>query len=124
MSFWTRTQAPATEGHATQAVQAHDVKSAYDKGRRDERASRKRHPFMMGGLIVLAAAGASLITLAAIKGSFGEAGAVADQNIAAAAERAAPVVHDAVTGVTDAARDAGDKVGDKGRELTSRDNKS
>lgn len=119
MSLWTRTQARATEaGHS------HDVKTAYEKGRRDERASRKRHPFMMAGLVVLAAAGASLITLAALKGSFGAGGEMADRNIAVAAETAAPVVQTAVTGVAEAARDAGQKVSDKSRELTSRDNKS
>lgn len=119
MSFWTRTQQ-----RASQAGHAHDVKAAYDKGRRDERASRKRHPFVMGGMVILAAAGASLITLAAIKGSFGEAGEVADHSIAAAAESTAPVVQSAVSGMADAARETGQKVSDKGRELTSRDSKS
>jgi hypothetical protein len=82
------------------------IRDAYERGRKDERASRKRHPFIMAGLMVLAAAGASLITLAAVTGSFGEGGAVADTRLAEAADNAAPVVDQAITRTQEAARDA------------------
>jgi hypothetical protein len=114
MSFWTRTQA-----RATAANHEHSVKAAYDKGRRDERASRKRHPFVLTGLVVLAAIGASMVTMAVVKGSFGEAGEVADRNISVAAESAVPAVQNVVSTAADAARSAGQKVEDKGRALTS-----
>ena len=116
MSFWKRVQTRNTE-----ASHAHDAKAAYERGRRDERASRKRHPFLMTGLVVLAAIGASMVTMAAVKGSFSQAGAMADNNIAAAAESTAPAVQNAVTGAADAAKEAGAEIKDKGADLVSRD---
>lgn len=113
MPLWPRKTRAVHTGPAS----AEDIKAAYDHGRRDERAARARHPILMTGLVVLAAAGASLITLAAVKGSFSNGGEVADQQIAAAAERAAPVLQDAAVKTGDAAREAGADLKDKGRDL-------
>ena len=72
-----------------------DLREAYDRGRRDERASRKRHPVIMTLLFLAAAVGVALMVLAALNGSFGAAGRVADQSLATAADQAEPVVRDA-----------------------------
>lgn len=118
MSLWTRTESRAREASA-----AHDInsaaKTAYEKGRRDERAARKRHPFIMTGLFVLAIAGASFLTLAAMKGSFSEGGAVADHQIAVSA----PVVQGAAVEAGQAARAASDDLVQKGKALATQ-NKS
>jgi hypothetical protein len=74
-----------------------DLREAYDRGRRDERASRKRHPVIMTLLFLAAAVGAALLVLAAVNGSFGAAGRVADQGLAVAADKAEPVVRDAAS---------------------------
>ena len=118
MSLWTRTERRAREASAVHDIDA-ATKAAYEKGRRDERAARKRHPLVMTGLFVLAIAGASFLTLAAMKGSFSEGGAVADHQIAASA----PAVHDAATEAGQAARAVGSDLVQKGKTLTSQ-NKS
>ena len=89
--------------------------------RRDERADRKRHPVIMTALVVFAAVGASLVTLAAVQGSFTGGGEVADQQLAAAASQAAPVIQDAASRTGDAARDAGSDLRDKSRDLLDND---
>jgi hypothetical protein len=109
--------APATGTTAT----AHELKAAYEQGRRDERADRKRHPVVMTGLVVLAAVGASLVTLAAVNGSFTGGGEVADQQLAAAAAQAAPVLQNAASRTGEAAREAGSDLRDKGRGLLDKD---
>lgn len=113
MPLWS----PKTRPVHNAPADAGDLKAAYDRGRRDERAARARHPIVMTGLVVLAAVGASLITLAAVNGSFSGGGQVADQKLAAAAERAAPVLQDAATKTGDAAREAGAGLRDKGQDL-------
>jgi hypothetical protein len=72
-----------------------DLREAYDRGRRDERASRKRHPVLMTLMFLAAAVGLALIVLAAVNGSFGGAGQVMDQNLTTAADKAEPIVRDA-----------------------------
>jgi hypothetical protein len=114
MSLWTSTESRAREASVNHDVTA-AAKAAYDKGRRDERAARKRHPVIMTGLFVLAIAGASLITLAVMNGSFSGGGAVADHQISVAA----PVVQGAVSTAGQAAQSAGDDVVQKTRDLTT-----
>ncbi|WP_394761908.1 hypothetical protein [Phenylobacterium sp.] len=58
-----------------------DVREAYQRGRKDERARRRRHPIGMTLLFVAAACGAALLGLAAINGSFSAGGSVADQSL-------------------------------------------
>ena len=74
-----------------------DLREAYVRGRRDERASRKRHPVLMTLMFLAAAVGVALMVLAAVNGSFGTAGKVVDQNLAVAADKAEPVVRDAAS---------------------------
>jgi predicted anti-sigma-YlaC factor YlaD len=105
MPFWIRRPAEAVTGP--------DADRAYAQGRRDARADRKRHPIGMALLFVLAAVGAVMIGLAAMNGSFSDGGQVADQGLDAAAERAAPVVEEAV-------QDAGQAIRETGRDIDNR----
>lgn len=88
-----------------------DLREAYDRGRRDERASRKRHPIFMTLLFLAAAVGVALLVLAVVNGSFGEAGRVADQSLATAADQAEPVVRDAASDANRAVQNATTDVG-------------
>ncbi len=114
MSFWKKRVSPT---EADFNALSPPIRDAYERGRKDERAMRKRHPFIMAGLLVLAAAGASLITLAAVTGSFSEGGAVADTRLAQAADNTAPVLDEAVTRTQDAARDASSAIQDRTRSV-------
>jgi hypothetical protein len=91
-----------------QEVQA-DVREAYERGRKDERASRRRHPVFMTLTFAAAACGVALLALAAINGSFAGGGSVADQNLNAAVHRAEPQVRDAASQAGETLRDAGVK---------------
>jgi len=94
-----------------------DMRQAYEQGRKDERAARKRHPLLMGLTFAAALAGVVLLALAAINGSFTRAGGVVDQNLSTAAARAEPQVRDAAdaaaTRAEDSLKDAGQSVKDK-----------
>lgn len=79
-----------------------DLRQAYEMGRNDARRARKRHPVLMTLLIVAAAVGLIVMALAAVNGSFGTAGVVVDQNLATAADQAAPVVANAAQSAGDA----------------------
>ena len=85
-----------------------DLRQAYEMGRRDARRTRKRHPVMMTILIVAAAVGLIVMALAAVNGSFGSAGTVVDQNLATAAEEAAPAVANAAQNAGQAVKSATD----------------
>ncbi|MDB5428286.1 MAG: hypothetical protein JWR47_251 [Phenylobacterium sp.] len=87
-------------------VQA-DVREAYERGRRDERASRRRHPIFMTFTFIAAACGVVLLALAAVNGSFTRAGGVVDENLSIAVSRAEPQVRDAASQTGQSLRDAG-----------------
>ncbi|MDB5451079.1 MAG: hypothetical protein JWQ52_2207 [Phenylobacterium sp.] len=87
-----------------------DLREAYERGRRDERASRKRRPIAMTFTFIAAAIGVVLLVLAAINGSFTRAGGVVDQNLHVAANRAEPAVRDAASNAGQSLRDAGQSV--------------
>lgn len=72
-----------------------DLREAYELGRQDARAARRRHPVLMTLLVIAALIGVALVALAVVNGSFGGAGQVVDQNLSTAAERAEPVVRGA-----------------------------
>jgi hypothetical protein len=86
-------------------VQA-DVRDAYERGRRDERASRRRHPVFMTLTFAAAACGVALLALAAINGSFAGGGGVADRSLNTAVNRAEPQVRDAASQAGQSLRDA------------------
>jgi hypothetical protein len=83
-----------------------ELREAYEMGRRDARRGRRRHPILMTLTILIAAIGLIILALAAVNGSFGDAGAVVDQNLAVAADKAEPVVRGAASGAEEAYRDA------------------
>ncbi|MFL5297456.1 MAG: hypothetical protein ACJ798_13830 [Phenylobacterium sp.] len=78
----------------THAIGA-DLREAYERGRRDERASRRRHPIFMTLTFAAAVVGVVLLALAAVNGSFTQAGSVVDQNLSIAAGQAQSKVADA-----------------------------
>ena len=86
-----------------------DLRAAYNRGREDERRTRRNHPFIMLGVVALALIGAWLLYLAAREGSFSSAGQVADQNLSTAAQRGGEAV-----------QQAGTEIKDKGQELIDR----
>jgi hypothetical protein len=86
-----------------------DLRDAYERGRRDERAARKRHPIAMTVTVVAALVGLVVMGLAAVNGSFTRAGGVVDQNLTVAADKAQPVVRDAASDAGQSLRDAGEK---------------
>ncbi len=101
------------DNDAPDALHKADLREAYERGRRDERATKRRHPIFMTFLFTRAAVGLTLMVLAAINGSFTRAGAVADQTLAIAANRAEPAVRDAAADAGQSLRDAGQSVKDK-----------
>jgi hypothetical protein len=77
------------------ALDKADLREAYERGRRDERAGRKRRPLVMGATFLLALVGLVLLAIAAVTGSFTRAGGVVDQQLNLAADHAAPAVRQA-----------------------------
>ena len=96
-----------------------DVREAYERGRQDERASRRRHPIFMTLTFVAAICGVALLALAAANGSFGAGGNVADQNLSAAVNKAEPQVRDAASQAGQSLRDAGQAAKAKATGSTS-----
>jgi hypothetical protein len=96
-----------------------DVREAYERGRRDERASRKRHPILMTFTFIAAICGVVLLALAAVNGSFTRGGDVADQNLQAAVNRAEPQVRGAASQAGQSLRDAGEAAKAKATGSTS-----
>ena len=92
---------------APDALDKADLREAYERGRKDERAARKRHPLMMTVTFLLALVGVALLAMAAVNGSFGRAGGVVDQQLNVAADRAAPAVNEAASNAGQSLRDAG-----------------
>lgn len=84
-----------------------DIKAAYDRGRKDERARRRRSPPLTLVVAAIALVGAGVIALAAMEGSFTRGGQVVDAQLAVAADQAAVTGRDAAGAASEAARDAG-----------------
>jgi len=72
-----------------------DLRHAYERGRRDERARRRRHPIFMTITFVCAIVGLVTLALAATMGSFERGGATLDSGLAIAGSRAAPAAREA-----------------------------
>jgi hypothetical protein len=97
---------------ADPAVAADDLRLAYERGRRDERAARKHHPVLMTLTVAVAVVGAVVLALAAREGSFARGGARFDQGVSVAAARAEPAVRDAASDASAALKDAGQSLND------------
>ncbi|HEX3700011.1 MAG TPA: hypothetical protein VHV27_04990 [Phenylobacterium sp.] len=83
-----------------------DLRDAYERGRQDERARRKRHPIGMTLTFALALVGVVLLGLAAVNGSFGRAGQLVDSQLTIAQQQAAPVASQAANNAGQSLRDA------------------
>jgi hypothetical protein len=105
--------------NAPDALDRADLRTAYERGRQDERASRRRHPVAMTLTVIAAIIGVVLLALAAFNGSFTRAGGVVDQNLTVAADRAEPAVRDAAADAGQSLRDAGSSVKTKTTENPS-----
>jgi hypothetical protein len=95
------------DDRASDALDKADLRQAYERGRQDERAMRKRHPLLMSITFLLALVGVALLAMAALNGSFMRAGGVVDQQLNVAADRAAPAVNQAASNAGQSLRDAG-----------------
>ncbi len=91
---------------APDALDKADLREAYERGRRDERAARKRRPMLMTVTFLLALVGVVLLALAAVNGSFMRAGSIVDEKLNLAADRAAPAVSEAASNAGQTLRDA------------------
>jgi hypothetical protein len=114
--FWNR-HAPRREppvDPTDSGLDPQDLRVAYERGRHDERAARKRHPILMSLTLAAAVVGGVVIVLAAREGSFAGGGARFDEGVSVAATKAEPVVRDAAT-------DAGAALKDAGRSLRNPD---
>ena len=125
--FWTdhahSGRRPVTVVQAAGPSEA-DVRAAYKRGRKDERARHPPRPLLSLGMILLAAAGAVVLFLAAQQGSFGRGGAVVDTNLAVAADRAEPVVRGAADDAGRTLRGAGEALSDKAAAIASPDHRT
>ncbi len=93
------------------SLTADDLRAAYERGRQDARAERRRHPMGMTFLFIAAALGIGIAAYAAFEGSFGHGGTRLDSDLAVAADNAKPMVRDA-------AREAGQTIRDAGQSIT------
>ena len=115
----TGVTAPAVAG-LTEA----DIRSAYKRGRTDERARHPPRPLLSLGMILLAVAGGVVLFLAAREGSFGRGGAVVDTNLAVAADRAEPMVRSAADEAGQTLRNTGETLSDKAAAIASPDRRA
>jgi hypothetical protein len=96
-------------------IKDHDaaVRSAYERGRRDERSRGPRHrgsPLVTTVLVLAACAGAFVIYLGVSQGSFAGGGQTIDQNLNNAKEQAAQAGRNAAAKAGDALQNAGQKL--------------
>ena len=100
MRSWLKRDRSASESGPDDA----DLRAAYERGRRDERARRRKRPLL--GLVVTGAAlvGGAALALAAMQGSFRDGGAVMDTQIAVAASHAEPAIRHVAGEATEAIR--------------------
>lgn len=69
-----------------------ELKAAYERGRREEKARHRRSPLIAMGLVAAALIGGTSLVLAAYKGSFSEGGALMDRGVSTAAREAVPTL--------------------------------
>jgi predicted anti-sigma-YlaC factor YlaD len=91
-----------------------DLREAYDRGRNDERARRKRHPIGMTLTFAAAAVGVVILALALVNGSFTAAGSQVDQGLRIAKPAASQAASNAGDQLRDAAAQARTKASNAG----------
>jgi hypothetical protein len=105
--FRKRHTAPA-ETVATQDEAA--LKAAYQQGRKDERAERRRSPILAAALVAVALVGGTSLVLAAKEGSFREGGAMMDAGVSTAASEAVPALKAGARQARDGLQDVQDNL--------------
>ena len=94
--------ATPAEDHETAAVRE-DLRKAYERGRLDERARRKRHPIGMTLTFAAAIVGVVVLALALVNGSFEAAGQSVDHGLSIAKPAASQAASTAGQKLRDAA---------------------
>ena len=116
MRFWKyrdREEVVDADGHVHHVGHSDaEVRDAYERGRKEERARRKRHPILGLIVFVLALVGGIMLFLAIRDGSFTAGGQAADQQVAVVQEKAPAVLATAGDKAEEVARSVGDKVGE------------
>lgn len=92
-----------------------DIRHAYERGRADERAGRRRHPLFMTLTFACAIVGLVVLVLAGMNGSFQGGGAMLDNGLQIARARAAPAAKEAADTAGQQVRDAAQSVRAKSR---------
>lgn len=115
MRTWIRDRS-AVPGDAPPPLER-DLHEAYERGRRDERARRRRSPLAIGAVAVAALVGAGLLAVSAWQGSFTQGGAVVDDRIATAADTAEPKLQAAAEDARSALRQAGQEAKTRAQDL-------
>lgn len=107
-----RRKTPRThrEAAATPAVSDAAIKAAYERGRRDERAARKRSPLLALAVVSAALVGGASLVLAAKEGSFQQGGAVMDASVTTAAREAGPALRQAADGAGQGLQEVKDRL--------------
>lgn len=105
MRSWIKARTADPAGAS--AAQESELQQAYHRGRRDERARRRRSPLVMLGVSLTALFGAGILAVSAWQGSFSQGGAVVDHQIATAADNAQPKIEAAAQDARNALREAG-----------------
>jgi len=88
-----RAQTATEHDHAP--MQGHsdaELRAAYERGRKEERARHRRSPVLELGLVAVALIGGTSLVLAAREGSFREGGALIDAGVSTAAREAVPTI--------------------------------
>jgi hypothetical protein len=99
--FRPKTRPTLSHDAAPQGHTDADLKAAYDRGRRDEKARHRRSPLLALGLLAAALIGGTSLGLAAYKGSFSEGGAMMDRGVSTAAREAVPTLKKGAAAVQD-----------------------
>ncbi len=84
----------ARRARAAETPAEPDLRAAYQRGRRDERARHRQRPVLALVVAGTALVGGAALALAAIQGSFQSGGEIMDRQLATAADRAEPVLRD------------------------------
>lgn len=91
--------APAHAADHAGAVRPHDLKAAYERGRREERARHHRSPFLTLTVGAAALVGGATLVLSALHGSFAGGGASIDHGLSAAVRNGGPALRDMADGM-------------------------
>ena len=110
MRPWNPPHGKASVAAAEVVAVDHDgvLREAYARGRRDERARRRRSPALALAIALTALVGGWTLVSAALRGSFEGGGRMIDTQLVAAGQEAGPALRSAAQGAAQLAR--GDRI--------------